>query len=71
MSIKGKIHTDYRDKLTGATYKFAGLNNVLDPYNLTLDQGFLPKAENVDIDNTMSIDLRAGFTDIIGCVKDY
>lgn len=62
MSVKGTIHKDYRDNLTGATYMFSGLNNVIDPYNLPLDKGELPVAINVDIDNTNSISRRSGYS---------
>lgn len=61
MAIKGGISTDYRGTLQGATYMFAGLNNIIDPYNLPLDKGWLPKADNVDIDNTNSISRREGY----------
>lgn len=61
MAVKGGINTDYRGKLLGASYMFAGLNNIIDPYNLPLDKGWLPKANNVDIDNTNSISRRSGY----------
>lgn len=65
MSIKARIDRDYQDALKGVTYMFAGLNNVLDPYNLPIDKGWLPKADNVDIDNTNSISRRGGYTSVI------
>ena len=49
---KSGIKRDWQDKLTGASYMFSGINNVIDPYNIPLDSGWLPEATNVDIDNT-------------------
>jgi hypothetical protein len=60
MSIKSGLKKNYFDKLEGVAYKFAGLNNVIDPFNLQIEKGWLPKAQNVDIDNTDSIQLRQG-----------
>ena len=65
MAIKGGIDTDYKGQLQGATFMFSGLNNVLDPYNLPIDKGWLPKADNVDIDNTNSISRRGGYASSI------
>lgn len=62
MAIKGGIDTDASGKLKGAIYMFSGLNNVLDPYNLPIEKGWVPKADNVDIDNTNSVSLRNGQT---------
>lgn len=61
MAIKGGIKRDWQDKLTGASYMFSGLNNVIDPYNLPIEKGWLAKADNVDIDNSNSINRRSGY----------
>ena len=65
MALKGGIDTDYKGNLTGATYRFKGLNNVLDPFNLSIEDGWVPFADNVDIDNTNSISRRNGSTSVI------
>lgn len=62
MSFKAKIHRDYKEQLTGASYMFAGLNTIIDPYNLPIDKGWLPVANNVDIDNSNSVSRRNGYT---------
>jgi hypothetical protein len=62
MAVKGGIKRDWQDKLTGCSFMFGGLNNVLDPYNLDIDKGDLAEAINVDIDNTNSISRRDGYS---------
>lgn len=64
MGLKAKINQDWQNKLTGATYMFSGMNNVLDPANLPLDKGWFPKGDNIDIDNTNSISRRKGYTSV-------
>jgi hypothetical protein len=71
MSLSAKITNDYRDRLTSATYSFAGVNNMVDPYNLPIEKGFLVKAENVDIDNTSSASLRSGYTQYIATTSAH
>lgn len=71
MSIKAHVNRDYKDALTGASYMFFGLNNVLDPYNLPIEKGWVPRAENVDIDNTNSISRRVGYTSKISTTSAH
>ena len=71
MGVKSAVHNDYRDGLTGATYMFSGLNNMIDPYNLPIDKGQLPKAENVDINNTNSISRRSGYLNKISTTSAH
>jgi hypothetical protein len=71
MAHKAKIHNNDNGKLTGTTYMFAGLNNIIDPYNLPIDTGFLPIATNVDIDNSNSIQRRSGFDTVITTTNSH
>ena len=65
MAAHGGIKRDWQDKLTGCSYMFSGLNNVVDPYNIPVDKGQVSKALNVDIDNTNSISRRYGYSSVI------
>lgn len=65
MSNIAEIIVSQNGTLSGATYAFAGINNVLDPYNLPIEKGQLVSASNLDIDNTNSISTRRGYSSIV------
>ena len=55
------IQRDWQNKLTGCQYIFSGMNNIIDPTNLDLEQGKVVDAINVDFDNTNSANRRVGY----------
>lgn len=62
MAIKAGIQRDGRGNLIGSQYTFAGMNNIINPTNLTIESGRVVDGVNVDFDNTNSATVRSGYT---------
>lgn len=58
------IKRGYGGKLEGCQFTFSGINNIIDPANLNLNEGEVIDAINTDFDNTNSAVRRAGSTPV-------
>ena len=64
MSNKGKIKLDYRDNLQGASFAFNGMNFMVDPADLPIEDGQCVDICNCDIDSFANVSRRDGYTRI-------
>jgi hypothetical protein len=63
-SNKSGVQRDWQGKLTGCQYVFNGINNIIDPLNLNIDEGDVVDGINVVFDNTKSVARRTGYATV-------
>lgn len=65
ISEKGDIIEDRFGNLKGARFSFAGMNFMVDPADLPIEQGQCADICNCDVDNKDNVSRRDGFTQIL------
>ncbi len=71
MISKAGVQRDYKGTLTGCAYAFGGINNIIDPSNIDIDQGKVVDAINIDFDNTNSASRRYGYSRFYAPLTGY
>jgi hypothetical protein len=61
----GKVNTDSRGNLTGASFAFAGMNFMVDPADLPIESGMCVDICNCDIDSFQNVSRRNGSTLVV------